>query len=479
MLGRSVNQSRSLTLVRKRMLRPHQRQAFEYTKHVRHPALFMEMRLGKTLVCIRRCLTYAHQPAVLVFAPNSALGSWEDELDCEDVPWLRLTGTTKERNGQIGFWHTDTASAWFVLTNKESHAYIGSTLANVAWDAVVIDESHCIKSPGTKITKFMTNNFREVPHRWLLTGTPNPEDDSEFFPQMQFLHNRFMDRSNFWSWREHYYKEKFGGMGYYPRPGTRKAIRRAVGRRCFVMTRKDAGLDREKIHEIRWLEFDQKLQRTYDIAEDSFALDIEGKRVRETIYAGEQWQWLRQICGGVMAADGRKIHSLKLKALCELVAEELSQEPVVVWFAYNEEIYCAAKALAKRGVPVQAVTGETPDSQREAIRRAYMRRDIRVVLLQQAIAQTGMDLSRGDIAVYYSHPSGYVAWRQTQDRILTLDRTGSILYVHLLFRDTVDEDLYLSLGNKRVRSEHSLRQAVKVRLEERRCRRAQIRKPGR
>ena len=81
-----------------KQLRPNQRDAFAYTMRVAHPALFMEMRLGKTLVAIRRVKTYADCSKILVVGPYSVLSGWEDDLmsDGELGIW-RLTGTAEER----------------------------------------------------------------------------------------------------------------------------------------------------------------------------------------------------------------------------------------------------------------------------------------------------------------------------------------------------------------------------------------------
>ena len=66
----------------RRKLRPYQVDALKYAS-IQHPALFIEMRLGKTLITIRRIKRYPDCNKVLVVAPYSALNSWkkDDSID--------------------------------------------------------------------------------------------------------------------------------------------------------------------------------------------------------------------------------------------------------------------------------------------------------------------------------------------------------------------------------------------------------------
>ena len=73
---------------RRRRLRPYQEQGVAYANRIRNPALFFQMRLGKTLPTIRwaKSLKPRNPRAglrALVVAPSGALGSWTRELELE------------------------------------------------------------------------------------------------------------------------------------------------------------------------------------------------------------------------------------------------------------------------------------------------------------------------------------------------------------------------------------------------------------
>lgn len=91
---------------KRKVFYPHQSEGFAYTLQEEHPALFMEMRLGKTLVTVRRCKTYktwcGSGTMNLVVAPNSALPSWEKEARGEGCDIQNLSGMpVKEINERL------------------------------------------------------------------------------------------------------------------------------------------------------------------------------------------------------------------------------------------------------------------------------------------------------------------------------------------------------------------------------------------
>jgi len=190
-----------------RRLRPYQLEAFKYSMQTENPALFMEMRLGKTLVAIRRIKLYVPQDPkqglkVLIIAPNSTLTSWEDELTLEGIgDPVHLAGKRADRLAKLvgpGNWFLINPEGCIPIKDNTASGVFCELLADHPWDVVLLDESTFIKNPNTKITKFLLNNFRDVPHRWILTGTPNPEGPLDFFSQFKFLNNDETFKGNYW-----------------------------------------------------------------------------------------------------------------------------------------------------------------------------------------------------------------------------------------------------------------------------------------
>lgn len=417
----------------------------------------MQMRLGKTLVAIRRIRLYSSKPQkVLVVAPNSALGSWVEELERESETYLWLKGTRAERLKLITNIHDgDTPNPTYYLLNKEGFLSIPE-VKGVLWDVLVLDESTFIKNPKAQVTKFFTNNFKDVKHKFILTGTPNPETDLDYVCQFIFLNGSFLGCKNYWDFRTKYYIPDENGWKWIPKPGVQKLIQDEVGRLAFVLRRRDAGLEREKVFQKRGLDFPPEIRNIYDKAEKDFMLELAFGSDRSTVWTTQKYIWLRQLCGGF--ADGNLIWSGKVHELLDLLNGELKGESVVIWFAYNQEMKVVLKALNKE--KVACIRGDIPLENREFHRRRFQAGETRILLIQEACARAGLNLSRADTAIYFSEPVSMETRMQTEDRILSLDKTGPLLYISLLVENTVDIDIHQAMAVKGLRSDISLSKSL-------------------
>jgi len=437
-----------------RKLRQHQQDAFYYANRVRHPALFMEMRLGKTLVTIRRCLQYIPLDRerglrVLVVAPNSALGSWAAELMNEGQDSFEfLRGLKEKRQEMLTAWGVN----WYLM-NKEGWAVIPE-IADKSWDAVIIDESRFLANPKAQVTKFFTKNFRGCPHRWALTGLPNPESELEFFCQMQWLNTKAFGFKSYYHFRNACFEKGWDGFRWQPKVNTTIRIRDHLAEKAFVCRRADVNMDAEKIYETRTLHLPDEMDRIYRRAESEYVLEcLEGEK--ETEWNLVKYSWLRQLACGFI--DGEMVWNGKLQELENLLKGELQKEQVVIWFAYNQD----GAAISKNFGNIPVLTGENSPEERESTFSAFQRKAHRVIALQMAIAQTGVNLSVADTAIYYSNTPSHDMRAQTEDRILDIGRNVPLLYIDIATADTVDMDVLRALQAKKFKSDVTLTQILR------------------
>lgn len=422
----------------------HQRAMFGYTVKTQHPALFVEMRLGKCLVTIRTVQRY---PAgrVLVVAPNSAIPSWVDELKAEGENAVWVKGTRLHRLRALASRHR-----WYVV-NPEAHRSIPQ-LARFDWLAVVLDESTFIKNPRAQVTRYFTERFRLVSHRWVLTGTPAPEKDWDVFCQLQFLDGQAFGVRNFWQFRTKYYSPPLqqGEYDWQPKPGTKRAVGQYLQRRAFVMRRRDVGVEAHRVYERRALDFTPEMRKAYTTAERDFVLEHRGKRIDSTVWATQRFIWMRRMCGGFVG--DRLVWDGKFRELESLVTGELAGESVVVWFEYVKELTTAADRLRKLGVNVRSLWGKVTPEERLDVFHAFQRGRVRVLCVQHQVAQMGANLSASDTAIYFSAPLPLLVRKQTEDRILNLNKSSSLLYLDLAVTDTVEADMLQAVRAKGLRS---------------------------
>lgn len=452
--------ARSAKVSRKRPLRKHQYPAFRYTMEQKHPALFMQMRLGKCLVTIRRILLYkpldpVYGLRVLIVAPSSAIEGWLDELKEEgQTEVVTLCGPRANRVEALRNWK----ACWYIA-NKETHRILPE-LASVNFDAVVLDESNYLCNLRTDISKFFIYRFRHVAHRWALTGIPAPESDLQFWGHIAWLDGSAFGYNNFWDYRACECRVDPYGYKWYPTKEAHATIREEVAKRCFTQRRNEVGLEPEKTYVRRMLEFPSSARKQYTETERNFSIAD-----KTTIWATEKYIWLRKMCSGLIG--DRLTWQGKLKELLYLLENELKGEPVVVFFFFNDELHSAQKFLSQNKIKSRSVWGELKREEREIIRKEWMAGKFPVLLMQQAVAQTGMDLSAANTAIFYSEPPGQLASAQVEDRIVNIGNPRPLSYIYLLVKDTVDEDLHIAGRAKSLHTDLSFNAILKERLEQR------------
>ena len=443
---------------------PHQRDILRYTLREWHPAVFAEMRLGKTLPTIRRLLMYTPlRPSTghrfLIVAPNSALGSWERELAGEgetDVAFLQ--GTRAKRLEAL-----ESGARWSLI-NKEGWRALPE-ITRVPWDAVVLDESTFVKNPRAKVTRFFLQNFRAVLHRWALTGMPNPEGPLDLWCQLAWLDGHAFGRRSYWEHRAQDFEPDATGFGWRPKPTVTRRMQIELGRRAFCLRRKDAGMATKKVYERREVELPPKLRKAYEEAERVFVLEYDGEEVKRTVWATERWHWMRRLCAGFV--DHELVWSGKVDELVSLAKGELREEQIVVWFAYNAEIHACARALRAKKVRTEVMTGDTPPERRRAVENQFRAGWFRVILIQEMLGETGLDLSMADTAIYFSNNPGLQARMQSEARIEHPKKKVPALYIDLVARDTVEETISENLTLKGYRSQILFDRAVMAGIRER------------
>lgn len=434
-------------------LRPymeHQIRADEYCKTHPNPALFMQMRLGKTLVAIRHTQSIMHPRRVmsgLVVAPLTVLEAWERELKREGEKYLAAYGLNSRERGvtlEMGCNHGLPERLW-VLTNYEA---VRASMESVTypWDVVIVDESTKIRNPKAQIAQLMCEGFRQVPHRMILSGLPNPESAMDFFMQFKFLDGTFMGYTNFYGWRARYFEPgRFQGA-WDAKPGSLEEIRNAVQRRAFMLKRHEVNIGSPKIHETRWITLPPAAMKAYKYAEKNFAT--------EDLSATTNWQivletWLGRMAGG-FNPDSTLLHTAKVEELMNLLTGELKREQVVVWFRFNKEIDLVAEKLRDKGLPFGIIRGQTPVQDRNAIIQKFRDGKLNYALVQIKCGKFGTDFSTASTAIYYSNSYSLEERLQSADRILHPTRKEPLLYIDLVAKGTVDEEVVAALTEKNV-----------------------------
>jgi SNF2 family DNA or RNA helicase len=325
-------------------------------------------------------------------------------------------------------------------------------LFGIGWDAVILDESTKIRNPTARITKQLTRKLDHVRLRAILTGLPAPEGVMDYYSQMQFLNGTFLGFKEFWPFRERLFLQI--GYDWSPKKGVADRIRAEIREHAYILKRKDVNIGSTIVSEVRRVEMTPEQKRLYKELMKKFRVEINGVEYT-TKYAIVKQAWAQRIAGGFAPPNpdgtpGVMLSDRKIKEIFYLMETELKDEPLIIWFKFNQELMAMAAALKKAKIDYHTITGATPGPDREKKRRRFQNGKVDIILVQGKVGQMGMDLSRADTEIYYSNWWDYEIRAQSRDRVIHPTKTRPCLAIDLVCQDTVDEDAVAVLNDKAV-----------------------------
>ena len=437
---------------------PHQAEALIYAAGKKQIALYMEMRLGKTLVTIR--WAKEHKGRKLVVAPVTALADWERELVSEGVPLTRihwLTHNVKNKEETVNKYPQD----WFLVNYQSTPK---APLIPDGWETIIVDECTALRNPKAKFTKYAIRTLNDIPNRAILSGLPAPEASMDYFSQFCFLHGSFLGQGNFWAFRKKHFHAGWSQWALIPNKGTLEMIKQEVHRLAFVRTRRQCKIGPKKVYQRRVIDMNPEQKKLYAQVEGKFDYKKNGEWIT-TKYSPVKFSWMSQIAGGFYPGKEepslRALSDTKFKELLYLLQGELQNEKVVVWFRFNVELYQAQLFLNSKGIKTKSVYGAVERKERaEASQEFKKDPKIQVMLAQVKCAKFSMDWSVASTAIYFSNSYAMEDRAQSEDRIIHPLNTGTALYIDLISRGTIDEDVVDILRDKNVNSRMFMRRLV-------------------
>jgi hypothetical protein len=408
----------------------------------------MEKRLGKTF-CACQWAKFHSAARVLVVAPLSAIPGWLDEIeaDKEDIAW-DLTNHTNlkqwvEAEGDLpGRFFITNPQALFRPSRGNDLGPSPRETALYPWSAVIWDELTTIYNAQSQINKVARLCLGDIPLRLGLSGEYAPETPLNIFEQMRWVFGSFMGFQNFWKWRNANFQELY--YDWIPKPGRKIEIRRVIEERCFILSRKSAGVVNEIAFEKRCCKLPTEIQRVYDHAEVYFEIPPNRRhglaRTTFTAYVPVLRNWLVQIAGGYPKCFEHLYSDHKLKLLWEIIQEHHTEQ-LVVSFRHNLEIAHAAEFLKKKRITATIIQGGIDVPERRKRCSAFAAGRFQVIL-KQAKVHFGMNLAAADTMIRYSISDEYKDVSQDMDRIIHPEKKRPLLYIDLVTVNTVDEDLH-------------------------------------
>ena len=418
-------------------------------------ALFMDMGLGKSVVALTAVQQlmedYLEVEKVLVIAPKSvARNTWTTEPKkwdhTKDLRVSLVAGTVRQREKALE------EDADIYVIGRDSTKWLVEWVNEqvpAVWpfDMVIVDESSSFKNWQSNRWKALRSVCLEEKIRRivLLTGTPSPNGLMDLWAQIALLDRGKRLGRTIGTYRTNYFKPgRHNGAIVYdwnPKPGAREQITEAISDICLSMQAADYLELPDLIDAGTEVVLTEEEATGYREFERELLLEVDDTEI-QAVTAAALANKLLQYTGGAVYDVEHHWHTVgesKMSALENIM--EFTQEPVLVYYAYQHElermsfVFYNYKPVVFRGEP-------------EVLER-WNRGEIRMLLCHPASVAYGLNMQDGGrIIVWYTPTWNLELYQQANARLYRQGQERPVLLYHLVAKGTLDERVMSALTSK-------------------------------
>lgn len=332
----------------------------------------------------------------------------------------------------------------------------------VAIDCVICDESHRIKSPSSKVSRFLTKLGRKVNNRYLVTGTPLAENPVDVYAQY-----RFLDPTIFGT-RLQDFKDEYLNFDVvrsmrvgFPildakQPYKNLDVLKHKMFECAFLAKSSLKLPK-RLNIVTPFEVSDRCSELYTELEKEGILELrKGDRegtmaVTNTLTMSLRKQQL--VSGFVKVTDEQGQNSIvtvdtsRRDVLKDLLQSLEHDEPVVVFAKYTKDLRNVRETCAKLKRGYSELSGKE-DTERE-----WQAGRTSVIGVQYTSGSESVDLTRARYCIYYSLTYSLAQYEQSKKRIHRPGQERNVVYYHLISRfgrrKTIDEVILTALRKKK------------------------------
>jgi len=416
---------------------------YKYQKEIVNDALnqgsygiFMDTGTGKTAVGLE---ITNHFNKTLVVSPLSIIdAAWIE--DCKrfytNKKIVSLWSTNKK--DRIEFLNTE---ADIYVINFDGIKVIFNEILEKKFDCIIVDESSKMKNHKSQITQYLLKLLDVIPNRFVLSGCPAPNHNSEMFSQMKFI-NPDIFGNNYYGFLAKYFNQDMENPhrwyqtqenkdSYFNRLSTQSKFIRKVD--CLDLP--------DKIFQVRKFELCKEQKKYYE----NMLQDI-----KDNINQWSKFEFtaklmkLREIISGFIINKDGTISEFETQKDNELfsVIEDIGDKPIIIWCQFTHEVNRLAKKF--NGT---ALTSKTKN--RDIVISDFKNNKIKLLFTNPKLVGHGLTFINCNYNIYYSLSFSYEEFKQSQDRIHRIGQVNKCTYIILQGKNTIDEIMYKCLQNKK------------------------------
>jgi SWI/SNF-related matrix-associated actin-dependent regulator of chromatin subfamily A-like protein 1 len=430
-------------------LMPHQEQGVNFLRERTAAALFDEQGLGKSKQLIEAVSGDIQSGALdgaLIICPNMIKSTWSEEVQRHSRHRYAVFGAGRKARRDA---FRSLTAAFYIINYEAVAAELSSLRALMRFKriALVLDESHRIKTPGARVTRAVHELRTEAAKRFIMTGTPVANKPDDLWSQLFFLDDGATLGATFEAFQSRY--REVGG-GYVHVEELRDRVAAISLRREKDGTVK---LPPKLVSRVPVAVTGSQLS-SYTKMRDELALSVRTMTGEEVLaqadYILSRLVRLAQLASNPALIDaGYDGVPAKFAALDELLPAYLAEptRKVIIWTSFVDNIQCLIDRY-RRHSPV-GLHGAMDAASREHSLAAFKGDpSVRLLVANPAAAREGLTLTVANVAIYVDRTFNLVDFLQSQDRIHRLTQERPCEIVVLVAEDTIDEFIDFSLAQK-------------------------------
>ena len=445
----------------------HQKKVVEIARTKKRYAFFHEPGLGKTIAMLS--VIQDRPMPTLVLCPRSIMESaWKQDAEkLGEISVGIYHGSPITKRKLRDEWSENMPDV--VITTFETFRLKKPELLAMGFRRIIVDESSKLKNPDSKISKAAISASDEMEEAYILSGTPAPNNPSEYWGQLRFLGKQFVTTpsgsTNFWAWACYWLmpvRRKIRVPGrkkgqtvtkevistYQRRSDRADDFSQSLNKACWFLSKEECIDLPDKTFQKIVVPLSPAEMKLYNgIVEGIGKIDVDGP-ASATVTANVMK--LRQVTGGNVNADAwRAVGKAKLETLFDLM-ESLSGHPVVIWGEFRFEIERIHAELERKGYKGCILYGGSKDI--AGVITDFQGGNLDYLVCHPAAVGHGVTLTRASHAIYYSLGYSYEQHQQSLDRIHRVGQTSKCTYYYLLADGTIDFAVHRVLQSKADRS---------------------------
>lgn len=330
---------------------------------------------------------------------------------------------------------------------------------------VIVDESSRMKNPKSITTKKIMQIRDKFKYRVVMTGTPAPNGDEEYWAQINFVEPDIL-HSSFYAFRNSFFHlargrqvlpagafvtrqqmaEIFGkGFKYEITQEKKKELMACIAPYCIRAT-KDECMDLpDVINEYREVTLGKNQAEAIKQMRRHLITEINGKAITAPA-ALTKLMKERELVSGFAIDEGGAIVEIgenpKLREL-EAILDEIAGKQAIIWCQFQHEIRTIKGRLGDRATTLYAGTDDKADSIQGFKEGRYQ-----YLIAHPRSAAHGLTFTNASYEIFYSLDYSFEAHEQARARTHRAGQTQKCTYIYLIAKDSIDEKIMEVLKNK-------------------------------